>query len=100
LAGLLLALFVYAGFQTAAQQYRVSQERRELEREVAKLELQRAELLGLRAYLGSDEYIEAVARSQFGLVRPGETAVVIEAPESAADERTPGERWWEALFDR
>ena len=105
---LLLGLFAYAGVQTAAQHYHLSEERRALEREVYELEAQIAELEGLREYIASDEYVEAVARSRFGLVRPGETAVVVEdraeLPSSLGDEdapeRRPGERWWEALFDR
>ena len=100
LAALLLGLFVYAGVQTAAQNYRLADERRAIAVEIAVLQAQQAELEGLRAYLASDEYIEAVARSRFGLVRPGETAVVVDAPEAEKPEREPGERWWEALFDR
>ena len=107
-AALLLALFAYAAVQTAAQNYRLAEQRREVERDIAELQGQIAELEGLREYLASDEYIEAVARSRFGLVRPGETVVVVEdhaAPDSAGLvddtlDREPGERWWEALFDR
>ena len=100
LAVLLLGLFGYAGVQTAAQNYRLTEERRAVEAEIAVLQTQQAELEGLRAYLASDEYIEAVARSRFGLVRPGEIAVAIDAPEPDAPGRRPGERWWEALFRR
>jgi cell division protein DivIC len=108
IAALLLGLFVYAGVQTAAQHYRLSEQRREVQREIVELQGQLAELEGLREYLASDEYVEAVARSRFGLVRPGETAVVVEDrahPEARLDgdgapEREAGERWWEALFDR
>ena len=107
IAALLFVLFAYAGVQTAAQQHRLAEQRREVEREVATLQRQIAELEGLRDYLASDEYVEAVARSRFGLVRPGETAVVVEdrtRPEDSlgegAPQREPGERWWEALFDR
>ena len=100
IAVLLLGLFGYAGVQTAAQNYRLTEERRAVEAEIAVLQTQQAELEGLRAYLASDEYIEAVARSRFVLVRPGETAVAIDAPEQDAPARQPGERWWEALFRR
>ena len=108
IAALLFVLFAYAGVQTAAQQHRLTEQRREVEREIATLQRQIAELEGLRDYLASDEYVEAVARSRFGLVRPGETAVVVEdrtRPEASlgeggAPQREPGERWWEALFDR
>ena len=108
IAALLFVLFAYAGVQTAAQQHRLAEQRREVEREIATLQRQIAELEGLRDYLTSEEYVEAVARSRFGLVRPGETAVVVEdrtrpeagLGEGGATRREPGERWWEALFDR
>ena len=99
LAVLLLGLFAYAFLQTAAQSYRLRESERILFDEVQVLRQQHAELEGLAAYLESDEYVEAFARQQFGLVRPGETLVVVDAPTSTASERVPGERWWEALFD-
>ncbi len=99
LALLLVGLFGYAFLQTAAQSYRLREAERDLLLEVQDLREQRAELEGLADYLESDEYIEAFARQQFGLVRPGETLVEVDAPQGAADERVPGERWWEALFD-
>ena len=99
LAVLLLGLFAYAFLQTAAQSYRLRESERILFDEVQVLRQQHAELEGLAAYLESDEYVEAFARQQFGLVKPGETLVVVDAPTSSASERVPGERWWEALFD-
>ena len=99
LALLLLGLFAYAFFQTAAQSYRLREAERELLVQVQNLRQQRAELEGLAAYLESDEYIEAFARQQFGLVKPGETLVEVDAPAAPSDARRPGERWWEALFD-
>jgi len=99
LALLLLGLFAYAFFQTAAQSFRLREEERTLFMEVQALRDQEAELQGLAAYLESDEYIEAFARQQFGLVKPGETLVEIDAPAAARDARRPGEKWWEALFD-
>ena len=99
-AALFLGLFLYSAAQTAAQTYRLHEQRRVLLHDVAELRRQRAELQGLREYLGSDEYLEAVARSRFGLVRPGETAVTVDGPTRAQPERTAGQRWWEALFAR
>lgn len=94
----LLALFIYATVQTAAQGYRLKREEQALTQEVAALARQRNELEGLLRYLKSDEYIEGFARQQFGLVRPGEVAVQVDAPEASGEERLPGQRWWEALF--
>ena len=101
-AVLLLALYVYAyaAIQTAQNTYRLHEAGRTLQGELYDLRRQRAELEGLRDYLRSDEYIEAVARERFALVRPGEIAVAVDAPESSAPEREPGQRWWEALFGR
>src|SRR5690606_39855404 len=99
LAVLLLGLFAYAFLQTAAQSFRLRESERVLFAEVQTLRQQHAELGGLAAYLESDEYVEAFARQQFGLVKPGETLVTVDAPTTSGAARTPGERWWEALFD-
>lgn len=99
LALLLLGLFAYAFLQTAAQSFRLREAERDLFVQVQQLRQQQAELQGLAAYLESDEYVEAFARQQFGLVRPGETLVEVDAPRRPSGGRTPGQRWWEALFD-
>ena len=99
-AVLLLGLFIYAAVQTAQNTFVLNERQTLAQAEVYELRRQKAELEGLREYLTSDEYIEAVAREQFGLVRPGETAVIVEAPESTEPVREPGESWWEALFGR
>ena len=98
IALLLLGLFLYAMVQTAAQSYRLRDTERDLFIEVQSLREQRAELEGLYTYLNSDEYVEAFARQQFGLVKPGETLVEVDAPAGAPAVQQPGERWWEALF--
>ncbi len=95
---LLLGLFVYAGIQTAAQSYRLRQHEREMFERVQTLRQERAELQGLLTYMRSDEYIEAFARQQFGLVKPGEILVQVDAPTTPPVQRRPGEKWWEALF--
>jgi cell division protein FtsB len=95
---LLMGLFVYAAFQTAAQNHRLQLEERALRTEIADLTQQHAELQGLAAYIESDEYIEAFARAKFGLVFPGEIAVEMDAPQLPPAEREPGQRWWESLF--
>ncbi len=99
IALLLIGLFLYAMVQTAAQSFHLRDAERELFLEVQALREQRAELEGLHAYLNSDEYVEAFARQQFGLVKPGETLVEVDAPApSQQQQQQPGERWWETLF--
>ena len=95
---LLLGLFLYAGVQTAAQSVRLRQHEREVFVRVQELRQQRAELRGLLTYLKSDEYIEGFARQQFGLVKPGEILVHVDAPTALPVPRRPGGKWWEALF--
>lgn len=94
---LLFGLFFYAAVQTAAQGHRLRLQEREVQAEIGALQVQQAELEGLSRYMASDEYIEAFARER-GLVFPGETLVEVDAPAPLPTERTPGERWWEALF--
>ena len=95
---LLFGLFAYAAAQTATQTYRLREAERQLQIEIGELQRQRGQLTGLLEYVESDEYIEAFAREQLGFVRPGETAVRIDAPPAPESEGVPGERWWEALF--
>lgn len=95
---LLIGLFVYAAFQTAVQSHRLQLQERALRADIAELQIQHAELEGLSRYIESDEYIETLARTRFGLVRPGEIVVEVDAPTVPLRERTPGERWWESLF--
>jgi cell division protein FtsB len=94
----LVALFCYALVQTAAQAHRLRTYERTLVAEVQELRQQRAELEGLLTYLKSDEYVEAFARQQFGLVKPGEVLVQVDGPVAPLPARRPGEKWWEALF--
>ena len=100
ICALLIGLFLYSAIQSAAHGYRLQQQRADLELEVADLHHQVAELEGLKEYLDTDEYIEAVARQRFGLVLPGETAVRVTGAPVPTPTREPGERWWEVLFDR
>jgi len=100
IAALFLCLFMYSYVQTATQTYRLHEQRRVLVHDVDELRRQKAELTGLKEYLASDEYLEAVARTKFGLVRAGETAVHVDAPTQPDAARLPNQRWWEALFAR
>lgn len=94
-------LFTAAG--DALLSRRLDQEEQRFVRELAQLERQQAELEAIREYLQTDEYIEGVARRVLGLVRPGETLVVVSSttpvtptPGPLPDEATP--RWWEYLY--
>lgn len=71
-----------------------------LREEVAALRAQEEQLQQIREYLRTDEYVEFMARRVLGLVKPGETLVIVDAPEPAraegADPSTAP--WWQRLF--
>lgn len=97
-AVLLFGLFAYSLLQTTQSTLRLNEHQRVLQLEVAVLMREKADLEGLRAYLATDEYIEAVARSEFGLVKPGEIAVTVSAPPEPESTSKVPRRWWQELF--
>ena len=83
--------------------YRLASDEAALRGEVQELESQKDQLLQIRDYLRTDEYIEFMARRVFGLVKPGETLVIVNAPKSPTAATNPGEEpaeltWWQRLF--
>ncbi len=106
---ILVAAAVIAGYllfttvTTALTSHSLAQDEASVRRQIAELDRQHDELVSVREYLSSDEYIESVARSVLGLVKPGETRVIVTSPE--ADAGTPQTAptptdgaWWESLF--
>jgi cell division protein FtsB len=75
-----------------------------LRHEIDELDRDHQRLVAVRDYLKSEEYVEYVARRVLGLVRPGETLVVVSGIEPPAADptaaATPAGRgeWWEELF--
>ena len=101
----------YLGFTTTryvVHEYNLREDQALLHRQIGQLDRDHAQLVAVRDYLKSDEYIEDVARRVLGLVRPGETLVVVSssAPPTAVAPHvavTPGPAraspgWWKALF--
>ena len=98
----IVGYFLVTGATTALRSRHLSEREERFQAEIAAME-QRYERLGaLRQYLDSVEYIEAVAREQLGLVREGETSIVVipTAPSPTPDPDAPagGELWWETLI--
>jgi cell division protein FtsB len=95
------ALFIVAYFgvlvvSNAITHYQLQHKEEALQAEIVRLERREARLNGVRAYLQTDLFIEAVARES-GLVRPGELAVVQVpggAPGEAASGLRPDDPWW------
>ena len=103
---LLVAIIVAAGYLTfsagnnLANSFRLVNEEKQLEAEVAALEAELDQLDQVHEYLRSDEYVEFMARRVFGLVKSGEKLVVVEAPQPPppSDEDLKDLSWWQRLF--
>jgi cell division protein FtsB len=99
---LIVGYFLVTGATTALRTSRLSEREDRLEAEIAGLQQRYERLEALRQYLGSAEYIEAVAREQLGLVSEGEISIVVisTAPSPTPDPDAPeeDELWWQALI--
>ena len=98
---IIVGYFLVMGAVTALRSSQLGDREDRLRAEIGELQQRYERLELLREYLGSDEYIEGVAREQLGLVREGENGIVVisTAPSSAPDPDAPqeSELWWEML---
>jgi cell division protein FtsB len=97
-----IAYLLLSAGGSALDYYRLADDEDRLRRDVQRLKLQEQQLEQIREYLRSDEYVEFMARRVFGLVKPGETLVIVKAP-PAVNEGAPddaGRPWWQDLFGR
>jgi cell division protein DivIC len=98
---LVVAYFLVGGAFNAIRSSQLRQQENQLRAEIHDLQERHQELSALREYLDSDEYIEAVAREQLGLVRRGETGIVA-IPTQPSPAPQPGEEkpelWWDILI--
>lgn len=108
---LIIVLISFPLAKTVSQRYRADKEIKELEEEIKKIGEKNTELSRLVDYFGSEEYLEEEARLNFGLKKPGETAIVISQKDSAiisgADQSGENsetdnnfKRWREYFFGR
>lgn len=100
---LIVAYFVVGGAFNAVRSHQLRQQEAQVRSEIQSLQDRYQELSALREYLDSDEYVEAVAREQLGLVRRGETGIVAMATEPSPTPRpgaTEPELWWDILIRR
>ena len=83
---------------TFLHSYQLVNDENRLQEEVDSLKQQREQLTQIRDYLLTDEYVEFMARRVFGLVKPGEKLVVVEAPKSEPAAERDDLTWWQRLF--
>ena len=104
LTAVIVGYFLVTGATTALRSRKLSEREDRFRVEIAGLQQRYDRLEALREYLDSDEYIEAVAREQLGLVNEGETSIVVipaapaSTPTSGSDAPAEGELWWETLI--
>ncbi len=97
----------YTTVSTLIRSHELGSDEQRLQRDISQLETDNQRLDAIHEYLNSDEYVESVARRLLGLVKKGETLVIV-SPATAPVEVTPtpaplqpgGQepRWWERLF--
>jgi len=98
----IVGYFLVTGATTALQSRQLSEREDRLQAEVTDAQQRYERLDALRQYLDSAEYIEAVAREELGLVRRGETSIVViptvASPTPGPGQADDGDLWWEALI--
>ena len=102
LAAVAVGYFVFNAAKDTLLSHHLTQEEQQLHQQIDRLQSDKARLQALRDYLKTDEYVEGVAR-RLGLVRPGETLVIVSSTAPATPTPTPGglastKPWWENLF--
>lgn len=91
--------FVYTAAAGAIRNNQLQDDRAEAARQEQALIDKKAYLEAIRAYVGSDAYVEQQARRQLGYTRDGEVPFVVISPPLSASGQSAGE-WWERLFPR
>jgi cell division protein FtsB len=94
--------FVFSASANLIHSYRLHNDEARLREDIEELKLQQDQLLQIRDYLRTDEYVEFMARRVFGLVKPGEVLVTVDAPapQGANNPGTLDSKWWQRLFGR
>ena len=98
---LAIIYFLVTAALGAVRSYQLHQREDRLRAEIQELQLRYQRLDALKDYLNSDEFIEAAAREQLGLVREGEIGFIAistqPSPTPAPGEPHP-ELWWDVLI--
>jgi cell division protein FtsB len=103
--GIAVLAFAYLGYTTSRyviHNYQLRQQESQVRRDIAQLNSDHEQLVAVRDYLKSDEYVQDVARRVLGLVNPGETLVIVSGtaplPATPAAGQPAYTEWWKQLF--
>ncbi len=99
-AACMVVYFLASGAANLVRSHQLTQEEGSLQSQIDDLESRYERLVALEEYLESDEYIEAIAREQLGLVKPGETAFIAIPTQTSPspEEGAETDLWWEVLI--
>jgi len=103
-AAVVVGYLVFTSVVTGLKSHGLAHDENAVRKNIVDLQKQRDELVSIREYLSSDEYVESVARRVLGLVKPGETRVIVTSPDGEAEQPqtaatpAPVGTWWESLF--
>ena len=101
---LVAGYLIYSAGGSILHSYQLQGDEAQLRADIEDLRVQHDQLQQVRDYLRTDEYVEFMARRVFGLVKPGEILVIVDAPKHNAGEATTlqdfplGATWWQRLF--
>ena len=101
ITALIAVYFLVTGGFNAIRAHQLNQEESRLQADISDMQDRSKRLQALKQYVNSDEYIEAVARQQLGLVRKGETgwvAISTQASPTPAPNGTQPALWWDVLI--
>src|SRR5690349_4828825 len=94
----IIGYFSIAIVGNAINRYELARDQDRLRNEIAALQSQQQRLDALRTYMQTDEFIERMARDE-GLVRPGDTPVMVAAPTPTGSSSSGSVGpWWERYF--
>ena len=93
----IVVYFIFTAASNTLQAIQIGQDESNLRQEVDGLAQRYDQLIALRDYWKSDEYIEWVARRELGLVRPGELGIIVISAGTPTPPAEPPQPVWEAL---
>ena len=98
---LVVVYFLVAAGLNLVRSQQLDQQQTALESDIQGLQARYDRLQGLQNYLDSDQYIEALARQQLGLVLEGELGFVVistlPAPAPISGKEDEPKLWWDVL---